>query len=143
MAGLSQKIREAARPLRGTADHDPLLERVGAARLVLLGEATHGSEEFYRAEITKRLIADRGFAAVAVEADWPDADRVNRFVRGIGEDADSTQALGDFRRFPSWMWRNTRALRSRRTCRRRFLQRFDGRREGDNPPFSVARFTSR
>jgi erythromycin esterase-like protein len=88
---------------------DELLDLVGDARLVLLGEATHGTHEFYaeRAAITRRLIAERGFAAVAVEADWPDAHRVNRIVRGVGEDADADSALGEFRRFPRWMWRNT------------------------------------
>lgn len=86
-----------------------LLGLIGDARFVLLGEATHGTHEFYaeRAEITRRLIEERGFAAVAVEADWPDAYRVNCFVRGAGEDADAERALGDFRRFPRWMWRNT------------------------------------
>jgi len=75
---------------------------------VLLGEASHGTHEFYRerAEITKRLILEKGFTAVAVEADWPDAYRVNRYVRGQSEDADADAALGGFRRFPVWMWRN-------------------------------------
>jgi erythromycin esterase-like protein len=90
-------------------DYDPLLERAAGARFVLLGEASHGTHEFYRerAEITKRLIAEHGFAAVAVEADWPDAYRVNRFVRGESDDVDAEEALSDFRRFPAWMWRNT------------------------------------
>jgi erythromycin esterase-like protein len=93
-------------------DFDPLLDRVGDARFVLIGEASHGTHEFYRirAEITKRLIREKGFTAVAVEADWPDAWRVNRHVRGHGEDADATDALGDFRRFPQWMWRNADVL---------------------------------
>jgi erythromycin esterase-like protein len=76
---------------------------------VLIGEASHGTQEFYRerAEITKRLIAEAGFTAVAVEADWPDAYRVNRYVRGASEDSSADEALRDFRRFPVWMWRNT------------------------------------
>jgi erythromycin esterase-like protein len=75
---------------------------------VLLGEASHGTHEFYRerAEITKRLIAEAGFTAVAVEADWPDAYRVNRYVRGASDDQSADRALSDFRRFPVWMWRN-------------------------------------
>lgn len=100
-------------PLAGAPrDFDPLLERIGGARFVLLGEASHGTHEFYRirAEITKRLIRDLGFTAVAVEADWPDAWRVNRYVRGDGIDPDATEALGDFRRFPQWMWRNADVL---------------------------------
>ncbi|MEA2303857.1 MAG: hypothetical protein QOH43_1137 [Solirubrobacteraceae bacterium] len=89
-------------------DYDPLLQRAAAARHVLIGEASHGTHEFYRerAEITKRLITEQGFTAVAVEADWPDAYRVNRYVRGESDDASADEALGDFRRFPVWMWRN-------------------------------------
>jgi len=93
----------------GRDDYDRLLDAVGTRRIVLLGEATHGSHEFYRerARITKRLIDDLGVAAVAVEADWPDAYRVNRYVLGLSEDAGAAEALGDFRRFPAWMWRNS------------------------------------
>jgi erythromycin esterase-like protein len=106
-------LRAAAHPLTGAAsDYDPLLDLVGDARFVLLGEATHGSAEFYdeRARITQRLIEEKGFTAVAVEADWPDAWRVNRYVRGEGSDADGRAALSGFERFPSWMWRNTSVL---------------------------------
>lgn len=90
-------------------DYDELIDRVGDRRLVLLGEASHGTHEFYRerARITQRLIDERGFTAVAVEADWPDAYRVNRYVLGRSTDPDARTALADFRRFPSWMWRNT------------------------------------
>src|SRR4029434_4008910 len=94
-----------ARPLTGAKeDYDPLLEMIGDARFVLLGEASHGTHEFYRerAQITKRLITEKGFKAVAVEADWPDAYRVNRYVRGAGADASANDALGDFKRFPTW-----------------------------------------
>ena len=93
-------------------DFDPLLERVGDARFALIGEASHGTHEFYRirAEITKRLIRERGFTAVAVEADWPDAYRINRYVRGRGHDADAVDALAGFERFPQWMWRNADVL---------------------------------
>ncbi|HEX8561014.1 MAG TPA: erythromycin esterase family protein [Pyrinomonadaceae bacterium] len=109
-ARLAELVREAARPLEGgAADYDPLLELVGASRLALLGEASHGTHEFYaeRAKITKRLIEEKGFAAVAVEADWPDAYRVNRYVRGESDDPDAREALSGFKRFPVWMWRNT------------------------------------
>jgi erythromycin esterase-like protein len=93
-------------------DFDPLLALVGDAPIVLLGEASHGTHDFYRvrAEITKRLIRTRGFRAVAVEADWPDAYRVNRYVRGSSGDADAEEALAGFRRFPQWMWRNADVL---------------------------------
>jgi erythromycin esterase-like protein/predicted phosphoribosyltransferase len=100
---------ESVHPLRGEAsDYDELVERATQARFVLIGEASHGTDEFYRerAEITKRLIAEAGYTAVAVEADWPDAYRVNRFVRGAGDDTTAEEALADFRRFPVWMWRN-------------------------------------
>jgi erythromycin esterase-like protein len=107
-------VRDAAKPLTGASDdYDALLELIGDdVRLVLLGEATHGTHEFYRerAEITKRLIVEKGFTAVAVEADWPDAYRVNRYVRGTGTDRDADAALSGFERFPNWMWRNTEVL---------------------------------
>ncbi|SHG67017.1 erythromycin esterase family protein [Massilia sp. CF038] len=86
-----------------------VLADIGDARFVLLGEASHGTREFYavRAQITRRLIEEKGFCAVAAEADWPDAWRVNCHVRGLGEDADAGAALAGFRRFPAWMWRNS------------------------------------
>src|SRR5512144_978858 len=110
---LTDVVREAAHPLAGeTDDYDPLMQMIGDASLVLIGEASHGTHEFYRerAQITKRLIREKGFAAVAVEADWPDAYRVNRYVRGIGSDADAVEALTSFKRFPAWMWRNADVL---------------------------------
>lgn len=97
---------------RSVSDYDRLLDWIGDAPIVLLGEATHGTHEFYRerAAITSRLITENGFNAVAVEADWPDAYRVNRFVRGRGADRHAIDALGDFKRFPRWMWRNEDVL---------------------------------
>ena len=106
-------VRQHAIPLSGDpGQYDALLDGIGEARIVLLGEATHGTHEFYRerAYITRRLISEKGFAAVAVEADWPDAYRINRFVRGIGGDEEAVQALADFGRFPTWMWRNADVL---------------------------------
>jgi len=106
-------VARAARPLEGAPhDFDPILQLAEGARYVLLGEASHGTHDFYRvrAEITKRLIRELGFSAVAVEGDWPDAFRVNRFVRATGEDADADEALGGFVRFPQWMWRNADVL---------------------------------
>ena len=102
-------IEHRAHRLEGAdQDYDVLMDRIGNARLVLLGEASHGTHEFYRerARITKRLVMERGFTAVAVEADWPDAYRVHRFVSGRSKDRSAEQALGDFKRFPTWMWRN-------------------------------------
>jgi erythromycin esterase-like protein/adenine/guanine phosphoribosyltransferase-like PRPP-binding protein len=106
-------LRDRARPLNGDpAQYDPLLDAIGDARIVLLGEATHGTHEFYRerAFITRRLIEEKGFGAVAVEADWPDAYRINRYVRGTSADEEAVQALADFGRFPTWMWRNADVL---------------------------------
>lgn len=110
---VSDVVREAAHPLVGEADdYDPLMKLIGDAPLVLIGEASHGTHEFYRerAQITKRLIKEKGFTAVAVEADWPDAYRVNRYVRSVGNDADAVEALSGFKRFPAWMWRNADVL---------------------------------
>lgn len=103
-----EEIARAALAVSDGEHLDALVGRVGEAEIVLLGEATHGTREFYaeRARITRRLIEERGFNAVAVEADWPDAYRVNRFVRRESDDPDAESALGDFRRFPRWMWRN-------------------------------------
>jgi erythromycin esterase-like protein len=112
-ATLARAIADTAHPLDGTSsDLDVALELIGDARFVLIGEASHGTHDFYRirAELTKRLIREKGFAAVTAEADWPDAYRVNRYVRGHGGDGDAEEALGDFRRFPQWMWRNADVL---------------------------------
>jgi erythromycin esterase-like protein len=113
MSRVIDGVRRAAHPLTGGArDYDPLLALVGDARFVLLGEASHGTHEFYRmrAEITLRLVREKGFNVVALEADWPDAYRVNRYVRGDSDDGGPREALGGFRRFPTWMWRNADVL---------------------------------
>ena len=102
MKTLANLINAAARPLDGARrDYDPLLDMIGDARIVVLGAQTHGTHEFYRerARITQRLIAEKEFAAVTVEADWPDAYRVNRFIRGESDDTDGAEALGGLRLF--------------------------------------------
>ena len=107
---LIERLRPHLRALDdGAARDDAVLQIAGNARMALLGEASHGTHEFYaeRAELTKRLIGEKAFTAVVVEADWPDAWRVNRYVRGQGDDRDATAALSGFERFPTWMWRNT------------------------------------
>src|SRR3982074_1280112 len=109
-ATLTEGLQETAHRLTGVSqDYDPLMDRIGNARFVLLGEAAHGTHEFYheRAQITQRLIKEKGFTAVAVEADWPDAYRVNRYLHAASDDVFAIEALADFRRFPTWMWRNT------------------------------------
>ena len=103
-------VRGIAQPLTGSPnDYEALLELIGDARIVLLGEASHGTHEFYseRAAITKRFIAEKGFTVITIEADWPDSSRVHRYVRGASDDANAGEALSGFRRFPTWMWRNT------------------------------------
>lgn len=109
---LIDAVRESAHPIADMKDYGPLMDLIGNARFVLIGEASHGTHEFYeqRAEISKRLIQEKGFTAVAVEADWPDAYRINRYVQGMSDDPTATEALTEFQRFPSWMWRNTVVL---------------------------------
>jgi erythromycin esterase-like protein len=122
-------LRSALQPLDGGArDYDALLDFIGDARVVLLGEASHGTLEFYRerARITRRLIEERGFTFVAVEADWPDAYRVNRWVRGQGGDSTAIEALDGFQRFPRWMWRNRTVLE--------FVEWLRERNDAQSPP---------
>jgi erythromycin esterase-like protein len=107
-------VRNAALWFEPEADGlDIVVDRLGDARLVLIGEATHGTEEFYRsrAQITEALIQKKGFNIVAVEADWPDAYRINRYVRDRSDDDSAEEALEDFQRFPRWMWRNREVVR--------------------------------
>ena len=101
----AEAVRAAAQDV---ASFDPLIDRIGDAGCVLLGESTHGTEEFYaaRAHVTQRLIEEQGFGTVAVEADWPDAQRAGAWACGASDDPDAAAALGDFTRFPRWMWRN-------------------------------------
>ena len=109
------EIARAAQPLSFLEgdEHDALIANIGDARLVLIGEASHGTHDFYRerARITRRLIRERGFSGVAVEGDWPDSYQVHRFVTGQFENnALPIDALAGFRRFPAWMWRNMDVL---------------------------------
>ncbi|MDE3064060.1 MAG: erythromycin esterase family protein [Acidobacteriota bacterium] len=115
-------------------DYDALVERIGDRRLVLIGEASHGTHEFYqeRVRITRRLIEEHGFNAVAVEGDWPDAYRVNRYVTGVSGDRDAAAALGSFRRFPTWMWRNQEV--------RAFVEWLRGYNNARSDPASRTRF---
>jgi erythromycin esterase len=118
--------RGDALPLRTSGDLDPLLARVGRARIVAIGEASHGTHEFYswRAELTRRLIVEKGFDFVAVEGDWPDCHAVHCSVSaGRGSPADPRAALAAFDRWPRWMWANeevlgfARWLRAYNACR--------------------------
>jgi erythromycin esterase-like protein len=101
-AAILDAINGAAAPLTfAPGDYDPLLDRIGQRSIVLIGDASHGTHDFYRerALITRRLIAERQFRAVAIEGDWTDAYRVNRFVGGSGTESNSREALADFIHF--------------------------------------------
>ena len=103
------EIHDLALPLDHPSDLDTLIERIGDARFVLLGEASHGTADYYRwrAEITRRLVVERGFSFVAVEGDWPDCFRVNRWLKGRGDPGrPARDVLGSFERWPTWMWAN-------------------------------------
>src|SRR3954466_4991600 len=102
-------VRNAAHWFEGGREGlAPVIDAIGDAHVVLIGEASHGTDEFYRirADLTSALIQQKGFNIVAAEADWPAAYRANRWVRHGSDDADAIDALGDFTRFPRWMWRN-------------------------------------
>ncbi|CAA9237041.1 MAG: Protein-L-isoaspartate O-methyltransferase [uncultured Chthoniobacterales bacterium] len=105
-------VRDAAHPIADATDYDAIVELAGDAQFVLIGEASHGTHEFYeiRAALTRRLIEEKGFRLVALEADWPDMLRVHRYVRGLGQDTSASAALGAFTKFPQWMWRNSVVL---------------------------------
>jgi len=106
-------VRSLSRPLRSHDDLDPLLDRIGKARYVLLGEASHGTHEYYtwRAALSRRLIAEKGFSFLAVEGDWPDCYRVNRYVKGYPNSGDGArEVLHAFERWPTWMWANAEVV---------------------------------
>lgn len=107
---LLDTITTSAQPISTQDDrYAALLDKIGDARFVLIGEATHGSQEFYQArmDITRQLIEQKGFMAIAIEGDWPDAYQIHRYLHGAGDKSDWKHALADFNRFPTWMWRNT------------------------------------
>ena len=133
-ASVARLVRDQALPFGEIEGHDlgSLLERIGDARLVLIGEASHGTSEFYRmrAEITKALIRAGGFDLVAVEADWPDAAALNRWVQARPRVADDAGRMRPFQRFPTWMWRNHEALGFIEWLR----VHNDAKTRGDRPP---------
>jgi erythromycin esterase-like protein len=105
---LVKEARQFAHPLKTVEDLDPLIKRIGDARFVLLGEASHGTSEYYqwRTHLSSRLIAEKGFNFVAVEGDWPDCYRLNRYVKGYSEEDNARDVLHAFNRWPTWMWAN-------------------------------------
>src|SRR5688500_6985950 len=111
---LDQQVLTRSSPLADTQDLDPLMERIGDARYVLLGEASHGTSEYYtwRTEISKRLIREKGFSFIAVEGDWPHCYQVNRYVKGVpGAGESAHDVLQAFDRWPTWMWANREIVR--------------------------------
>jgi erythromycin esterase-like protein len=108
-AGLIERLRRMALPLAGPKDLSPLMERIGEARYVLLGEASHGTSDYYqwRTWISQRLVREKGFSFIAVEGDWPDCYRVNRYVKGYSDSGlNAGEVLDAFNRWPTWMWAN-------------------------------------
>lgn len=108
-AAVIDSIRQHAHPLKNTADLQPLFNRIGDAKIVMLGEASHGTHEYYtwRAQISKRLIVEKGFNFIAVEGDWPDCYRLNRYSKGYDKDSkNASEVLKEFNRWPTWMWAN-------------------------------------
>jgi erythromycin esterase len=105
---IAANIKKQAHPLEEPADLDPLLQRIGDARIVMLGEASHGTHEYYtwRSHITKRLIAEKGFNFIVVEGDWPDCYHLNRYIKGHAPAANAGEVLHTFDRWPTWMWAN-------------------------------------
>ena len=102
-------IRQKTLPLLSKADLDPLLKRIGNSRIVMLGEASHGTHEYYmwRTHITRRLIEEKGFNFIAVEGDWPDCYRLNRYIKNYpNAGASAKEVLHTFNRWPTWMWAN-------------------------------------
>src|SRR3990170_6576051 len=94
-------------PLRFSKDLDPLLKTIGTSQYVLLGEASHGTHEYYtwRTAISKRLIQEKAFSFIAVEGDWPDCYRINRYVKGYNDTGETAaEVLKEFKRWPTWMW---------------------------------------
>ena len=109
VSNIADLISKVSKPLNDSSDLDPLMDYIGDSKYVLLGEASHGTHEYYtwRAKISKRLIAEKGFSFIAVEGDWPDCYRLNRYVKnysGSGENAN--EVLHEFNRWPTWMWAN-------------------------------------
>ncbi|TYP79565.1 erythromycin esterase family protein [Paenibacillus methanolicus] len=127
---LVQSIRRDAKPLTQAGDYDAIVDAVGDARIVLLGEASHGTSEFYtmRAEITKRLLERKGFRIIAVEGDWPSCYEINRWIKNYtGAAATARGALAGFGRWPEWMWANEEI-----ETFAQWLKAFNGIREGND-----------
>jgi erythromycin esterase len=131
--GWTPSLERFSHRLASPSDFDPLIERIGDARIVMVGEASHGTYDYYRLreQLTRRLIAEQGFSFVAVEGDWPDCDRVHRSVTAqAGADPDPQTALERFERWPTWMWANAEVARFVRWLRAWNLERPEAERAG-------------
>ena len=109
MNTLEQSIKQYAKPFETAEDLSAIIDAIGESKIVLLGEASHGTSEFYtiRAEISKRLIEEKGFTLVAVEGDWPSTQYINRYIKGYNDEpSDIREVLKGFERWPTWMWAN-------------------------------------
>jgi erythromycin esterase len=122
MSELISEIKRLAMPFQSSSDLQPLIDSVKDKKVVMLGEASHGTHEFYewRAEITQILIEQHGFDFVAVEGDWPACEKLNQFVKNKGG-KDAFQALSSFTRWPTWMWANHEVVRFAEWLRSRSL----------------------
>jgi erythromycin esterase-like protein len=130
---LIAQVQSLALPLGGPEDLDPLLDAIGEARYVLLGEASHGTSEYYtwRTQISRRLITEKGFSFIAVEGDWPDCCRVNRYVQGMPDAGPSArEVLHAYERWPTWMWANQEVV-----ALAEWLRRHNDGRPGDKAGF--------
>ncbi|CAH0346400.1 erythromycin esterase family protein [Bacillus sp. CECT 9360] len=106
---LAENIKDHSVPFENRDDLDTLVNQIGDAKIVLLGEASHGTSEFYevRAELSKKLIQEKGFSIIAVEGDWPASQKLNRYIKGYDTDSNSAEeVLRSFNRWPTWMWAN-------------------------------------
>ncbi|MGD6965944.1 erythromycin esterase family protein [Rossellomorea vietnamensis] len=103
-----QSIQEHSKAYESERDLDKILQEIGDSRIVLLGEASHGTSEYYkiRTELSKRLIEEKGFNIIAVEGDWPASQSVNKYIKGNDETANPQDVLQSFKRWPTWMWAN-------------------------------------
>jgi len=130
---LVAQVRALARPLDTDNDLDPLLDQIGTARYVLLGEASHGTAEYYtwRTRISRRLITEKGFSFIAVEGDWPDCARVNQYVKGASPaGSNARDVLHAFERWPTWMWANEEIVALAEWLRRHNDGRPDDEKDG-------------
>ena len=106
---VARSLADVVKPFNTDSDIDALINRIGDARIVMLGEASHGTHEYYlwRSRISKRLIEEKGFSFIAVEGDWPDCYKLNRYIKGYADAGNSAkEILSSFNRWPTWMWAN-------------------------------------